>query len=166
MFGQVMTRQSIQSTARFIGLISLLMFFVSLWLPALLFREQPDGVVQSYWGGALLMLGWIEAIGGSVRGIAWLANPCFAAGTLFLMIGRYGWASVVQGTACFLASASFEIEAVCINEGGTGAAIMGLGPGFWCWYLAMLASCGASLICGILSARCKIHDSELSRAQS
>ncbi|WP_010587204.1 hypothetical protein [Schlesneria paludicola] len=56
--------------------ICMIGYFTSLGLPALLYRPAPGSTVTgSYWGIAILMLGWLEAIGGSPAGIAWLANP-------------------------------------------------------------------------------------------
>lgn len=134
-------------TAPVVGGLCSVFYFVSWWLPALYYSRDPAPVqIGKYPGFALLLLGWIEAFSGSTSGMAWLANPCFAAGILALICRRFGWATLLHGMACGLALASFGVKSVCVDEGGSMATVLGFGPGFWVWYSAMATSFVASLL--------------------
>ncbi len=124
-----------------------LMFVVSLCLPALwLAREPAADPTGNYVGAALLMLGWIEALGGSTSGLAWLANPCFGLGILCLLFRRFGWAVVIFTVGFGLTCASFGIRTVVIDEGGSTNFVVGFGPGFWLWHLSYLVGVLASFL--------------------
>ena len=142
-----------------IGFVCALSYFASLTQPALRYaallhgREQNGIATESYWGISLLLLGWLEAIGGTSTGIAWFANPFFGLGLLALLFQRPGWAAMGLGVALAFASASFGIETVCINEAGTEAPVVGFGPGFWLWYLAIGTGFVASLAVSLIPQR-------------
>lgn len=116
-------------------------YVVSLALPALQYGPAKEGAAAgSYWGIALLLLGWLEAIGGSPAGVAWLANPLFALGLIGLMFQQSGSAVGCLVSSWVLASASFGISTVYIDEAGTTAPVVGFGPGFWIWYASIVTS--------------------------
>lgn len=146
-----MTRKTIETASQAVAFFSAAVYFVSLWLPALEYDlNPPNGPVESYYGWTLLLLGWLESLSLSIRGVAWLANPVYYLGLIAMLIRRYGWATVIQIVAIGLASASFAVQSVMIDEGGHEAAVVGLGPGFWLWYSSILISGAASFIFAVM----------------
>ncbi|WP_157605822.1 hypothetical protein [Schlesneria paludicola] len=61
-----------------------------------------------------------------------------------LMFQQSGSAVGCLASSWVLASASFGITSIYIDEAGTTAPVVGFGPGFWIWYL--------SIVTGFLSA--------------
>lgn len=124
-----------------------LSYFVSLWLPALYFdRNQTNPSGDYYPGGALLLLGWLETFSMSTSGITWLANPLFAVGLLMLIMGHHLPAVGLQASSVALASLTFAIKKVLTDEAGNEHAVIGYGPGFWIWYLTLIASFVVSVV--------------------
>ena len=145
-------RKQVWLTASVVGGLCSVLYFVSWWLPALYYSRDPAPVqIGKYPGFALLLLGWMEALSGSTCGMAWMANPCFAVGILALIRRQFGWATLILGVACGLASASFGVKSVCIDQAGSMATVLGFGPGFWVWYWSMATSFVASFLFWILS---------------
>lgn len=120
--------------SRYIALaISVGLFVVSLCLPVF-FRD--DGV-RTGAGGLALLVGWMTFHP------AWLANPCWIAGVVLLLLKRRLAAVIFAALAVVLALSSFTLLGAKLWNGDQ--AVSALSFGFYVWLAALLTLAGDSL---------------------
>lgn len=120
--------------ARYIALaVSVGLFVISLCLPVF-FRD--DGV-RAGAGGLALLVGWMTFHP------AWLANPCWIAGVVLLLLKRRLAAVIFAALAVLLALSSYTFIGAELWNGGQ--AVSSLSFGFYIWLTALLTLAGYSL---------------------
>ncbi len=131
---------------------ALLLFLISLPLPA--YRLAGD---RTYPGLPTLLFGPIGLLSVSEWGqhphkagyLAWLANPACAVAALLLLVQAPRAAVALSALALLLAPLAALLKSVPMDEGGTRAEVIALGPGFWVWLTAL----AAVLVAAALQAR-------------
>jgi hypothetical protein len=104
--------------------VSIVLFVISLVLPALLFEE-----VEPVRGSTLLVWGWWGLILGNP---AWCANPIFFVALLTFFAKRYMIAQITGTVAILLGAFSFFANEYYFNE-ASSTPIAGLGLAFYVW---------------------------------
>ena len=104
--------------------VSLLLFMISLLLPALLFED-----VEPVRGSTLLVWGWWGLVLGNP---AWCANPIYFVALLTFFAKRYMIAQITGIVAMLLGAFSFLAHEYYFNE-SSSTPIAGLGLAFYVW---------------------------------
>ena len=121
---------------------SIILFIVSLLLPALLFQE-----VDPVTGDNLLVWGWWGLILGNP---AWCANPLFLIALVVFSFKKYVFALIAGVVAFILGACSFFASEYYFNE-GSSTPIAGLGLAFYVWMLSFGVFIAGSLLLFIIS---------------
>ncbi len=120
-----------------------LLFIAALTLPAF-YLENGD----SFPGIMCAILGWVP-VEPYANCIAWLANPLFFLAILLLVISKPKLALVSSLLSVMLTPATFFVEDVLVNEGGTKSDVIGFGPACFVW----IAGCALPAIGAIVALR-------------
>lgn len=130
------------------AMMGVIIFAIAPWVTALNLRNS-EGLATAYPGWPLLFFGWFELLSlfdGRPSGIGWLANPCFAVGTLAIFLGHRRFALAAMFAAVLFSLASFWLFEVPMDEGGNLSRIVGYNIGFWLWMGAIWWNCFAALL--------------------
>ena len=128
-------------------LISMGLFSVACCLPALEWHKAgtPNDVM---FGARALVVGWSGIFAGV---FAWFANPVWAAGFLFALLGKPKIAALFSVVAMMIALTTFTLIGLELpgDEGGvTKTSIIRLLPGFYVWLASILSLLATSLLPG------------------
>lgn len=115
---------SVHKGHELVAALSLCLFLVSLWLPALLFEHH-----EPLRGWEVLAWGWWGVL---TFDFAWFANPIYFRAVRALLNRDLGLTKSRSGWAIFLGLLSFFAKEWWFNE-GSGTHIVGLGPAFYVW---------------------------------
>jgi len=86
---------------------------------------------EDYWQGILaLLFGWFGFTEGIIPFIAWFANHAWVLGLIQVGRRKFKYGGYMALIALGLASTTFIIRDISINEGGGRSDIYGLGPFF------------------------------------
>jgi hypothetical protein len=120
-------------------IISLLLFIVSLGMPALEFHEHPPvrGLTSLLWG-------WWGVLTGD---FPWLANPAYFAAVFFAFVKQRAVAIIFCALALGLGSLSHSVREWYFNEAG-GTPVERLGAAYYFWMASF-----AALLVGMACAR-------------
>lgn len=129
------TSAAFQERFVFIG-ISLLCYAAACVSPCLEMFKQG---VDVWYGARILVIGWLGLLVGQ---FAWLANPLWAVGLLFLTLRRPTIALIASALALLLALQTFMLFGMPLpgDEGGvTKLELLRLRYGFYLWLASLLA---------------------------
>lgn len=120
--------------------VSLVLYVVSLALPALLFERH-----EALLGLTVLSWGWCGVL---MFQFAWFANPAYAFAIVSYIQRQRARAALACAVALLLGVTSFQAQEWWFNE-GSGTQIVGLGVGFQVWmfsFLCLLAGCSIPVV--------------------
>src|ERR1700730_4995699 len=119
-----------QVWARILFGASVACYIISLFVPAF-YDSKPQA-----WSGLVAL---ISGAFGLFDGFyCWLANPLMAAVWAAALIKRPRLIAVGAPLACVLCLSFLRHHSIIVDGSGVTAPIVGLGPGFWLWFLAPL----------------------------
>lgn len=121
------------------------LFLLSCFMPCL-YIARPEGMMS--WNGfeILLLYGWMAIL--AAISLAWLANPLYFVGGVFVLNSQKGGSSLSSGLGILVSAAAVlaggtsiwvKGAAVPKNEGGgTQGLVDYVGPGFYVWMASLL----------------------------
>jgi hypothetical protein len=118
-------------TAKILFVASVVSYIVSLCVPAFYDAKSP----QAWLGLAALISGVFGLFDGLY---CWLANPLIVAVWIAALIKRPVLVICGASLGCALCLSFLRHDWIYVDEAGNKAPIVGLGPGFWLWFLAPL----------------------------
>jgi hypothetical protein len=123
-----MDEENGMSQNRWIVLIAVGLYLISLCLPVFLFDAHP-----AVMGHTLLFWGWWGLL---TLNPAWLGNGLFVIALGFLWMKSYRLSWYIGGIGFLLGLTSFFVEEWWFNE-GSGTPIAAYGAGFYVWLAAL-----------------------------
>lgn len=117
--------------------IALLLWFLSILLPGLIFYGQSD----LSWGISILLFGWIGILGTYV---AWYANIFLLVAITRLRREKSSEATIPAVVAFILALDTFRVD--CVTMGGPCQTVYGIGIGAIVWMIAIFLTMLAAAV--------------------
>jgi len=130
---------NLTSLKRYILLISLLVFIISLTQTAITYHDY-DGT-KTHDGVSLFLVGGIVILGGGLsEWFVWLANPLYLIGTILFLKSKK-LSRIFSVVAILLALYFISFKEILAAEDGRMATIQSLNIGYWLWVtsIAVLA---------------------------
>jgi hypothetical protein len=120
---------------RYIILISLLIFIISLTQTAITYHDY-DGT-KTHDGISLFLVGGIVILGGGLpEWFVWLANPFYLIG-IILFLKSKKLSRIFSALAILLALCFISFKEILAAENGRMATVQALNIGYWLWVASM-----------------------------